>query len=143
MKTAIEGASSCVALACVLVIGACSAADPRGGSPDASSAPVVLARLSERCSASTLCETGLFCAYPEAGAAEGHCAEPCATLGDSCDGAVGDSVAYCAIESVDGLRCGFVCRVDHGDHGHSYPCPDGLRCLDVAVAGGELYLCAP
>ncbi len=92
------------------------------------------------------CEEGLLCFRDLNPDAMGFCTQRCETPNTGCGYVGPDLYLKCTLSDDEGPICGFICYLDHGDHGHSYSCPSGdwgrLRCQMTTGPENHRY-CAP
>ena len=86
------------------------------------------------CMAASDCPS-LLCVFPKAEA--GYCSTPCAAPSDpgTCGPAPGDQVTSCLDIGLPGGE--WACALDCEDG----PCPNGMRCEQVAASDGERAIC--
>jgi hypothetical protein len=87
------------------------------------------------CMQSSECAPQEFCVFPQGEA--GYCTSACATPTDpsNCDSPPGDQSPTCFDIGLDDGR--WVCALDCADA----PCPNGMRCEQVATGDGNRSIC--
>jgi hypothetical protein len=137
-------------IAAVLVFSACHAHGEEellSGAVSASpvsGAAAGAATFGQACSSTVGCAAGLACVTTEPGATTGVCTKECAAIGEECADAPGSSVAVCGLNVTPPgkLHCGFLCKVEHGDHVDTFSCPSQLRCPEAQTAD-KVWMCQP
>jgi hypothetical protein len=115
--------------------GSAETSDDPPGELEPGEQPTAPGSMFSPCMQSSACAPQEFCVFPQGEA--GYCTSACTTPEDpsNCDPPPGDQPPTCFDIGLPDER--WVCALDCADA----PCPNGMRCEQVATGGGERSLC--